>query len=123
MHSAVTSAEMAASAVMKMSVLRRCRGQVTCEIHLGLEIAGIQRCWRVHSGLLITKYGTNSVELRGFEPQLLPGQMPSELSFRYGSFRFVPAGYLRFRFRILAPSRALAHSAARQSSLPRAGGD
>src|ERR1700722_5982773 len=37
MHSAVTSAEITASAVMKISVLRRSRGKVTCEIHLGQQ--------------------------------------------------------------------------------------
>jgi hypothetical protein len=50
-----------------MSVLRRCRGEVTCEIHLGLEITGVQRCRRVHSGLVISKCETNSVELRGLD--------------------------------------------------------
>lgn len=52
MHSAVTSAEITASAVMKTSVLRRCRGKVTCEIHLGLEITAVQRCQQVHSDLV-----------------------------------------------------------------------
>jgi hypothetical protein len=40
-----------------------------------------------------------SVELPGIEPDALPGLLPSELLFRYVSFRFVPARYLRFRFR------------------------
>jgi hypothetical protein len=39
------------------------------------------------------------VELPGIEPDSLPGLLPSELLFRYVSFRFVPARYLRFRVR------------------------
>ena len=33
------------------------------------------------------------VELPGIEPASLPGQMPSEMRFRYVSFQFVPAEY------------------------------
>jgi len=39
-----------------------------------------------------------SVEPPGIEPELLPGKTHSELLFRYVSFRFSPARYLRFRF-------------------------
>ena len=46
------------------------------------------------------------VELPGIEPASLPGQMPSELLFRYVSFRFSPARYLWFRSRVLTASRA-----------------
>ena len=47
-----------------------------------------------------------AVELPVFEPELLPGKMRSELLFRYVSFPFGPAHYLRFRFRVLTASRA-----------------
>ena len=46
-----------------------------------------------------------SVELPGIEPEPLPGKMPSELLFRYVSFPFSPARYLRLRFRVLTASR------------------
>ena len=36
------------------------------------------------------------VELPGIEPELLPGEMLSELQFHYVSVRFSPARYLRF---------------------------
>ena len=49
------------------------------------------------------------VELPGIEPELLPGIMPSELLFRYVSFRFSPARYLRFRSRVLTASRVNTH--------------
>src|SRR5271170_658554 len=52
MHSAVTIAEITASAVMKISVLRRSRGKVTCEIHLGQQPAsGIKRRRRIRSAV------------------------------------------------------------------------
>ena len=37
-----------------------------------------------------------SVELPGIEPELLRGEMLSELQFHYVSVRFSPARYLRF---------------------------
>ncbi len=46
------------------------------------------------------------VELPGIETEHLPGIMHSELVFRYVSFPFSPARYLRFRFRVLTASRA-----------------
>jgi hypothetical protein len=45
------------------------------------------------------------VELPGIEPASLPGKMPSELRFRYVSFRFSPARYLRVCTRLLTASR------------------
>jgi hypothetical protein len=48
-----------------------------------------------------------SVELPGIEPELLPGKMHSELLFRYVSFPFSPARYLRLCFRVLTASRAV----------------
>jgi hypothetical protein len=45
-----------------------------------------------------------SVELPGIEPDGLTGLLPSELPFRSVSFRFSPARYLRFRFRVLTAS-------------------
>jgi hypothetical protein len=47
------------------------------------------------------------VELPGIEPDALPGNMPSELLFRYVSVRYSPARYLRFRSRVLTASRAV----------------
>ena len=46
-----------------------------------------------------------SVELPGIEPVSLPGNMPSELQIRSVSVRFSPTRYLRFRSRVLTPSR------------------
>jgi len=43
MHRAVTSAEITASAVMKMSVAGRCRFEVTVEIHLGQQLSAVPR--------------------------------------------------------------------------------
>ena len=40
-----------------------------------------------------------SEQLPGIEPYALPGLLASELPVRGVSFRFVPARYLRFRFR------------------------
>ena len=37
-----------------------------------------------------------SVELPGIEPELLPGEMLSELQFHYVTVRFSPARYLLF---------------------------
>ena len=52
-----------------------------------------------------TKPGhTFSVELPGIEPELLLGKIHSELLFRSVWFRFSPARYLRFRFRVLTAS-------------------
>lgn len=48
------------------------------------------------------------MELPGIETELLPGKMHPELRFRYVSFQFSTSRYLRFRFRILTASRALA---------------
>jgi hypothetical protein len=47
------------------------------------------------------------VELPGIEPDALPGLLPSELLFRYISFQFSPARYLRLRSRVLTASRAV----------------
>jgi hypothetical protein len=47
------------------------------------------------------------VELPGIEPELLPGKMHAELLFRYVSFPFSPARYVRFRFRVLTASRVV----------------
>jgi hypothetical protein len=47
------------------------------------------------------------VELPGIEPAALPGIMPAELQIRYVSFRFSAVRYLRFRSRVLTPSRAV----------------
>ena len=44
------------------------------------------------------------MELPGIEPETLPGKMHTELRFRYVSFPFSPARYLRFRFLWLTPS-------------------
>ena len=44
------------------------------------------------------------VELPGIEPELRPGKMHSELLFRSVWFRFSPARYLRFRYRVLTAS-------------------
>jgi len=48
------------------------------------------------------------VELPGNETEHLPGKMLSDLGFRSISFQFGTARYLRFRFRVLTASRALA---------------
>jgi hypothetical protein len=48
-----------------------------------------------------------SVELPGLETDALPGKMHSGLLFRYVSFPFSPARYLRFRFRISTASRVV----------------
>jgi hypothetical protein len=45
-----------------------------------------------------------AVELPGIEPELLQGKMHSELLFRSVWFRFSPARYLPFRFRVLTAS-------------------
>jgi hypothetical protein len=58
------------------------------------------------------------VELPGIEPELLPGKMHSGLLFRYVSFPFSPARYLRFRFRVLTASRVVAHRASFPDRLP-----
>ena len=47
------------------------------------------------------------VELPGIEPASLPGQMPSEMRFRYVSFQFVPGEYLQVSVRLLTPSRGI----------------
>jgi len=47
------------------------------------------------------------VELPGIEPDALPGNMLSELQFRYVSVQFGTARYLRFRFQVLTASRAV----------------
>jgi hypothetical protein len=47
------------------------------------------------------------VQLPGIEPASLPGLLPSELLFRYVSFRFVTVRYLRLRSRVLTASRAV----------------
>jgi hypothetical protein len=44
------------------------------------------------------------VELPGIETDALPGNMPPELPVRSVSIQFRPAGYLRFRFRVLTAS-------------------
>ena len=49
--------------------------------------------------------GISVVELPGIEPVSLPGNMPSELQIRSVSVRFSPTRYLRFRSRVLTPSR------------------
>jgi hypothetical protein len=49
------------------------------------------------------------VELPGIEPELLPGILPSGQQFHYVSVRFGPARYLRFRSRVLTPSRAVTY--------------
>jgi len=46
------------------------------------------------------------VELPGIEPVRPPGNMPSDLRFSSVSVRFVSVRYLRFRSRVLTPSRA-----------------
>jgi hypothetical protein len=58
------------------------------------------------------------VELPGIEPELLPGKMHSGLLFRYVSFPFSPARYLRFRFRVLTASRVVAHRRELPDRLP-----
>jgi hypothetical protein len=45
------------------------------------------------------------VELPGIEPDALPGLLACELRFRYVSFQFSPARYLRFPSRVLTASR------------------
>jgi hypothetical protein len=45
------------------------------------------------------------VELRGFEPLLLPVEIPFDLQVHSVSFRFSPARYLRFRSRVLTASK------------------
>jgi hypothetical protein len=47
------------------------------------------------------------VELPGIEPASLAGLLPSELLFRYVSFRFSPVRYLRSRSRALTASIAV----------------
>jgi len=47
------------------------------------------------------------VELRGFEPLPLSAEIPFDLQVRSGSFRFIPARYLRFRSRVLTASRVI----------------
>ena len=47
------------------------------------------------------------VELPGIEPELLAGKMACGLPFRYISFPFSAARYLRFRFRVLTASRVI----------------
>ena len=47
------------------------------------------------------------MELPRIEPAALAGLFASDLPVRYGSFRFIPARYLRIRFRVLTASRAL----------------
>ncbi len=44
----------------------------------------------------------------GLEPPRLPGKTPVYLRFRSVSFQFSPARYLRFCFRVLTASRAVA---------------
>src|SRR5271170_4485608 len=51
------------------------------------------------------------VELRGFEPLLLPAEIPFDLQFHSISFRFGPARYLRVRFQVLTASRAATNTA------------
>jgi hypothetical protein len=46
------------------------------------------------------------VELRGLEPLPQPDKTPIYLQVYYVSFRFSPARYLRFCFRVLTASRA-----------------
>jgi hypothetical protein len=46
-----------------------------------------------------------SVELPGIEPELLPGEMLSELQFQYVAVRFSPAHYMRKRIQVLTASR------------------
>jgi hypothetical protein len=64
------------------------------------------------------------VELPGIDTDALPGKMASGLLFRSNSFRFIPARYLRFRFRVLTASRRFRsatslHEAPRCRQLPR----
>ena len=47
------------------------------------------------------------MELPIIEPASLPSLLPSELLFRYVSFRFVTVRYLRLRSRVLTASRAV----------------
>jgi hypothetical protein len=47
------------------------------------------------------------VELRGFEPLLLPAEIRFELPVRSVSVRLTPARYLRFRSRVLTASRVV----------------
>jgi hypothetical protein len=54
---------------------------------------------------LLKSCGAKGVELRGFEPQPRPGEMPIYLQVRSVSFRFSPVRYLRLCFRVLTASR------------------
>jgi hypothetical protein len=47
------------------------------------------------------------VELPGIETDALPGNLASNLQFRYVSLQFSTSHYLRIRFRVLTESRAL----------------
>jgi hypothetical protein len=56
------------------------------------------------------KYALTSsltVELPGIETDALPGNLASNLQFRYVSLQFSTSRYLRIRFRVLTASRAL----------------
>jgi hypothetical protein len=50
-----------------------------------------------------------SVELPGIEPVSLPGDLRSDLQFRFISFQFSTSHYLRFRSRVLTASRAVTY--------------
>jgi hypothetical protein len=58
--------------------------------------------WELHTASTV-------LELRGLEPLTLPAEILYELRFRSVSFRFIPARYLRFRFRVLTASRAVTY--------------
>ena len=47
------------------------------------------------------------MELPGIETDALPGNLASNLQFRYVSLQFSTSHYLRIRFRVLTASRAL----------------
>jgi hypothetical protein len=56
-------------------------------------------------GNIDPKTAGRMVELRGFETQLLPGEILSDLQVHSVSFQFSPGRYQRFRSRVLTASR------------------